>query len=288
MLRFSVTFGLALLALSTGAAHAGCAYPSTNPDLMRTVAMSDVIAEGSIALSPEQLAALHGKDAWMDVPFAMARGLKGSATDTVNIRFYPATDQAPTLSDLELAAGHRVIVYLHRLSVAGPEGLYFAAAEDSLKPAPEALMTGAEIARQDAVVKAWSVDPAQPYYAEVKTLLDKLAAIRPGDNDAAERQSRIFAMLMALGADAVPAIVAQMDDRRSLAAPAITLDNGSPENDFATRNYTPKAVVDALDAVLYRMTGEFGTIYNGGSDAERDSAVRAWRVYAHDLRCGAT
>ncbi len=286
MLRFSLRFGITFLALVAGAAHAGCDNPPADADLMRTVAMSDVVAEGSIALSPDQLAALHGKDAWTDLPFAVARMLKGPAADTVNIRFYPMTEQAPTLSDVELAAGHRVIVYLHRLSVAGPEGLYFAAGEDSLKPAPEALVTGAEIARQDAVLKAWKTDSGLPHFAEVKALLDRLTAIAHDDKDAADKQQAVFAELEALGAGAVPAMIAQMDDRRPLAFAQMSLRN-PPGAAEAVRYYRPGTVVEALDAVLNQITGEFGTIYNGGSDAERDSAVAAWRVYAHDRACGA-
>ncbi|WP_443749811.1 hypothetical protein [Asticcacaulis solisilvae] len=274
------------LTFAAGAAHAGCAFPPADPDLMRTVAMSDVVVEGSIALSPDQLTGLHGKDAWTGVPFAVTRTLKGPAADTVTVQFYPVTDQAPALSDLELAAGHRVIVYLHRLSVAGPGGLYFAAGAGSLKPAPEALATGAEIARQDAVLKNWTADAGLPHFAEVKALLAQLTAIHGTGDAVIDQQQAIFETLEALGPDAVPAIVAQMDDRRPLAAPVISLKNLSPGAFEATRHYGPKTVVEALDAVLNQITGEFGTIYNGGSDAERDSAVAAWRVYAHDRMCG--
>jgi len=285
----SLKLGSALLtlALTAGAAHAGCTYPPTGPDLMRTVAQSDVVAEGSIALTPEQLSALRGKTDWVDLPFAVTRTLKGPAADTVMIRFYPATEYAPALPDLELAAGHRVVVYLHRLEQAGPPGLYFAAGEGSLRPASESLMANAEIGRQDAILKAWALDTALPHYAEVKALLDKLAAIPPTDAGAAGKQAQVLAVLQALGPDAVPALVAQMDDRRPLAAQSVTVDSPTPENHYAVRTYTPKTIVDALDAELNQITGEFGTIYNGGSDAERDSAVRAWRVFAHDLTCGA-
>lgn len=286
-MRNAITAALtAVLVLTAGAAHAGCAFPPAGPDLMRTVAQSDVVVEGSIALTPEQLSGLRGKTEWVDIPFAVTRTLKGAATDTVSIRFYPATEFAPALPDLELAAGHRVVVYLHRLAEAGPPGLYFAAGEGSMRPASESLMANAEIGRQDAILKAWAPDASLPHYAEVKAQLDRLAAIPPTDTGAAEKQQAIFAQLEALGPNAAPAIVAQMDDRRPLAVPAISLKNNAPDAFEASRHYGPKTVVDALDAELNQITGEFGTIYNGGSDAERDSAVRAWRVYAHDQMCG--
>ena len=286
-MRVMLTLAAAAMALTASAAHAGCAFPPAGPDLMRTVAQSDVVVEGSIAMTPEQLTALRGKTEWIDVPFAVTRTLKGPAADTVMIRFYPATEYAPALPDLELAAGHRVVVYLHRLMQAGPPGLYFAAGEASLRPASESLTANAEIGRQDAILKAWKADTGLPHYPEVKTQLDRLAAIPPTDAGAAEKQQAIFTQLEALGPIAVPAIIAQMDDRRPLAAPSVTVRSPTPESDHGVRDYTPKAIVDALDAELNQMTGEFGTIYNGGSDAERDSAVRAWRVYAHDLSCGA-
>ncbi len=284
MLPFSLKLGSAILALAltSGAAYAGCAYPPAGPDLMRTVAQSDVVAEGSIALTPEQLTALRGKAEWTDVPFAVTRTLKGQVAGTAMIRFYPATEYAPALPDLELAAGHRVVVYLHRLSEAGPPGLYFAAGEGSLRPASEGLMANAEIGRQNAILKAWAPDTGLPLYDEVKALLDKLAAIPPTDAHAAENQTVVLTFLHAMGPQAVPAIVAQMDDRRPLAAQSVTVQ---AEGDRGARVYKPKAIVDALDAELNQITGEFGTIYNGGSDTERDSAVRAWRVYAHDQAC---
>ncbi len=286
-MRAILMAAVAALALTASPALAGCAFPPAGLDLMRTVAQSDVVVEGSIALTPEQLTALRGKTEWVDVPFAVTRTLKGPAADTVNIRFYPATDYAPALSDLELAAGHRVVVYLHRLAEAGPPGLYFAAGEGSMRSASEGLMANAEIGRQDAILKAWAPDTSLPHFAEVKVLLAQLTAVSRDDKAAADKQQAVFAQLEALGEDAVPAIVAQMDDRRPLAQPAMSLKNQSPQAFEATRHYSPKTVVDAIDAELNQITGEFGTVYNGGSDTERDSAVKAWRVYAHDRMCGA-
>jgi hypothetical protein len=147
-------------------------------------------------------------------------------------------------------------------------------------------MANAEIGRQDAILKAWAPDASLPHAAEVKALLDKLAAVPPADPRAAYKQTEVLAVLQALGPTAVPAIVSQMDDRRPLAAQSVEVQNPTPENDYGVRDYSPKTIVDALDAELNQITGEFGTIYNGGSDAERDSAVKAWRVYAHDLTCG--
>ena len=53
-----------------------------------------------------------------------------------------------------------------------------------------------------------------------------------------------------LGKGAVPAIIAQMDDRLSLAFREIALQNHIPDAGESLRRYGPELVVDALDAIL--------------------------------------
>ena len=123
----------------------------------------------------------------------------------------------------------------------------------------------------------------QPSQAAIKTdvrkLIEQIAAL-PRDNRSAERQQALFDQLIAKGPDAVPTIIALMDDRRRLAVPAISLVNKSPDAFEGMRHYGPELMVDALAAVLNQITGEhFGFIYNGASDAERRATVTAWRKY---------
>jgi hypothetical protein len=93
-------------------------------------------------------------------------------------------------------------------------------------------------------------------------------------------EQQAFKDLEALGCPAVPAIVGKMDDRRVLPDPNITLDNNYPEAFDEKRSYEPKAVVDALAAILGQITGqEFGHIYNGASEAERKKTIEEWRGY---------
>jgi hypothetical protein len=93
-------------------------------------------------------------------------------------------------------------------------------------------------------------------------------------------EQKAFSDLEALGCLAVPAIIARMDDRRSLPDPSIALRNKSPDAFEWKRFYGPSQVVDALAAILNQITGQdFGSIYNGASEAERTSTVRGWRNF---------
>jgi hypothetical protein len=93
-------------------------------------------------------------------------------------------------------------------------------------------------------------------------------------------EHKAFSDLEALGCSAVPAIVKQMDDRRVLPDPSISLVNKSPNPFEGLRHYGPEKVVDALAAILNQLTGQdFGFIYNGATDVERDKAVHGWREY---------
>jgi hypothetical protein len=97
-------------------------------------------------------------------------------------------------------------------------------------------------------------------------------------NKLTERQA--FHDLEALGCAGVPAIIGQMDDRRSLPDPNISLSNNYPEAFEETRSYEPKVVVDALAAILSQITGQdFGFIYNGASEPERKKTIQGWRGF---------
>ncbi len=84
----------------------------------------------------------------------------------------------------------------------------------------------------------------------------------------------------------MPAIVAQMDERRPLLSPQIRLRTATDAFE-PYRYYGPKLVVDGLDAILNQITGEGGAkLSHGGSERERLAAVAGWRVYVLDRRCG--
>jgi hypothetical protein len=95
-----------------------------------------------------------------------------------------------------------------------------------------------------------------------------------------DTEQKAFADLEALGCTAVPAIIARMDDRRSLPDRQISLRNKSPQAFEATRYYGPEQVVDALAAILNQVTGQdFGFIFNGATDKERSKTVEGWRGF---------
>ena len=123
----------------------------------------------------------------------------------------------------------------------------------------------------------------------VKQIIAELAALGSSDLDRSSKvaeQQRLFGELEDLGPSAVPAIIAQMDDRRPLAVAQISLQNRSPNAFEAVRHYGPEQIVDALDAILNQITGEsFGFIVNGGTETERSNSVAGWRTYAAKLHC---
>src|SRR5271169_5281254 len=97
-------------------------------------------------------------------------------------------------------------------------------------------------------------------------------------NKSTERQA--FHDLEALGCAGVPAIIGQMDDRRTLPDPNISFSNNYPEAFEETRSYEPKVVVDALAAILSQITGQdFGIIYNGASEPQRKKTIQGWRDF---------
>ena len=93
-------------------------------------------------------------------------------------------------------------------------------------------------------------------------------------------EQQAFHDLEALGCAGVPAMIGQMDDRRTLPDPNITLSNNYPEAFDERRSYEPKVVVDALAAILSQITGQdFGFIYNGASEPQRKKTIQGWRGY---------
>ena len=131
---------------------------------------------------------------------------------------------------------------------------------------------------------------APAHSAEVKQIITELAGLTTTDLDSSTivtGQQRLFAQLERLGPEAVPAIIEQMDDRRSLAVPQISLENRYPGAFEGVRHYGPKLIVDALDAILPQITGYSGLvpIVNGGSELERQLAVHGWRTYAANPGC---
>jgi hypothetical protein len=112
--------------------------------------------------------------------------------------------------------------------------------------------------------------------------IDKNVAVLIERMSAQKTEQQAFTDLESLGCPAVPAIIERMDDRRKLPDPRISLRNKSPDAFEGLRHYGPEKIVDALAAILNQITGrDFGFIYNGATDVERDKTVRGWRDFLH-------
>ncbi|HEX8802472.1 MAG TPA: carboxypeptidase-like regulatory domain-containing protein [Terriglobales bacterium] len=99
-------------------------------------------------------------------------------------------------------------------------------------------------------------------------------------------EQQAFTDLESLGCPAVPAIIKHMDDRRKLPDPHIERIN--PPGAFeGLAHYGPEKIVDALALILANTTGQqFGWIYNGATDTERDQAVHDWREFLQYMNVG--
>lgn len=282
-------FGLAAFADYPAAADVRQEMPSaatcpTNPSIAKLVAESDVIvvATPNVPVTAIQSAMQEDAPDYIDVPLSGASSLKGvNAGSNLTLKIYPKnTTYAPSPEALVEQTGKPTLLFLTRVDQ-GPVGVYLTNSLDALQDASSARVDAvrAEVHRQEALSRGSPANGSQPYFKEVRDLLSGLPQATP------ERQEEVFRKLEALGAAGVPAIVAQMDDRRPLAVPQITLVNHSPNAFEGLRHYGPSVVVDALDAILNQITGFGGFVVNGGSERERQAAVAAWRVYAADIRC---
>lgn len=129
------------------------------------------------------------------------------------------------------------------------------------------------------IMAATSSKPADPMDARVAALIEKMVHH--------ESEQQAFKDLEALGCASVPAIIARMDDRRTLPENYIALKNNSPGAFEAIRQYGPEKVVDALAAILNQLTGQhFGFIYNGATDKQRAETVAAWRKFLRNTPRG--
>lgn len=257
---------------------------SVDPQLTSLIAASDVVLLGRMDVPTQRLdeEAHKPRPDYLDIPVESDGVLKGSA-DISMVRFLPhVTAYSPSPEAVFALSGAPALLFLTRVDE-GPIGLYFAGySPKALAPATEQSIAAArsEIARQEAIASTWVPNRSLPHYNEVKALISRLG--RVSDN----AQQHVFDQLISLGTNAVPAIIAQMDDRRALRTTEISLRNLSPDAFEGVRHYGPDQVVDGLDAVLNQITGaSFGAIFNGGSDRERDAAVAGWRVYGADLNC---
>lgn len=274
--RHSLMLAIAGLSLLARPAAAQC---PTDRALASLVAASDRIVVGRLEVSPELAERIRTqRPGYHDVPVAVSQVIRGPASPRLTLRFF-SDDAADHPSKDAILAGGTASATLFLTEADG--NLYFAGTTPTaLRPATSAAAAASEAEREDGLLKRWRPDRSLPQYRAVHDLVDRLGTV------SGPAQQRVFDRLMALGKPAVPAIIAQMDDRRPLLDQSISLKNTSPDAFEAARLYGPELVIDGLDAILDEITGSgLGSIYNGGTDAARAAAVARWRVYAMDLAC---
>jgi len=292
---FAGCFAAAAVTLQAVSASAAvCAGKPADPALALLFMESNVVATGTLRVAKGEVTKAfdEGQGGYIDLRIDGVVSIAGKIPPRILVKVY--AERVPygvPPEQVERLAGKPVLVFLRGLD-GDP---YFFANEEALQPATQEAIEAAKVERdrQWRILKAWRADPSLPHYDEVRSLVSDLAAIpkpaRDDDNarDAVrDRQREIFAELEGLGMAAVPAIVAQLDDRRPLSFPEISLVNHAPDAFEGIRHYGPDQIVDALAAILNQIAGpSFESIYNGGSEADRRSAVYAWRIYADDLLC---
>lgn len=275
----------AMVASACAAAEPAAPACPADAGLARLVAGSDMILIGRMDVPRQRLTeeARKAPPGYIDIAVATERTMKGAAIARPTIRFYPVDAfYKPSNKAILSLSGVSALLFLTQVDQ-GPAGLYFAGnSPRALMPATQEMVdsVAGEAARQARIIETWQREDSPPLSSEVHALIARLGTVEGAD------QQRIFDRLEAMGDAAVPAIIAQMDDRRPLMTQAISLANRSPDAFEAMRHYGPELVVDGLDAILNQITGEGdGSIVNGGSDRQRDAAVAGWRVLAHDLHC---
>lgn len=281
----TVVFGLGVAPTTSNRAPISSRLCPSDAKLATLLAGSDIVLIGKMDVPKQRLAEEARKPSpeYLDIPVLVESVVKGGSMSSATVRFYPQ-DAAykPSNGAMLGLAGEPAILFLTRVDD-GPVGLYFAGhTPDALKRATDLTVAAArtETSRQAQIVASWRANTTLPHFAEVRALIARLGQV------SGDQQQRVFDRLVALGEPAVPAIIAQMDERRSLRTHAISLVNHAPDAFEGIRQYGPEQVVEGLDAVLNQITGEsFGSIVNGGSNRQRDATVAGWRVYAADLAC---
>ncbi len=262
-----------------------CPPPAADPALSVHLLQSRVVVVGVPEADAQKLAAEAAKDRpdYLAIPVKVAEVIKGEAPTTLSVMHY-ARDVAylPTNAALSAHSGQNSLMFLVESSSATGQSQFYFGRPDSLGDArPEAVVAlKSELARQGNILKSWSRDQNLPHYREVGALIGSLASIKAGPG-ARDAQQAIFQQIEALGEASVPAIVAQLDDRRALAEQQISLVNHSTNAFEGVRHYVVYSIGDALTAILNQITGAYFDSYNRLTDA----SLAGWRIYATDLVC---
>ncbi len=249
----------------------------------RLVAKSVLIVDGTmdVPVAAVQKAEQSGEHEYVVVKVAVSKILKGTPeSQDFNFRYYTDTEQYGGVSRQKIIPlnGKSAIVFLQNV-----RGKYYLAvyATEAMQSASAAL---ADRVRKEADIQEKLIRESDSYAAghvlpkesEVLSLVELMVDKRtdPGTAQA------VYEAVIALGKEAVPAIIKYMDDRRKLNIPKITLVPWWPDAHEGLVHYGPETVTDVLSVALMALTNQDLTaIYNGGTELERAQAVRIWKIY---------
>lgn len=247
------------------------------------VAKSRFIIAGTFQVDTNKLKEIiETESGYLNFTLSIDSVLKGELqTKELNIAKYifSKKDKSHRSNDssLFLLNGKKTIVFLIE-SPASTESLFMlgnidnsltSKTEDTIKVITNEVKQQQEITDDKTF---FSICPNDKNSARVKRLI--------ADMHNGAKANDAYIELEKMGFDAVPSMICQMDDRRELAQKHISLENKNPKAWEAYRHYSPKVVVDVLEAILNQITGQsFGFIENGGTEEERANTVRGWRTY---------
>jgi hypothetical protein len=247
------------------------------------VAKSVLIVEGTLDVPVEaiQKAEQNGDHGYVEVKVAVSKTLKGKLeSQDFNFRYYTDTEQYGGVSRNIIISlnGQAVTLFLQKVR----ENYYLAAyALETVQSANAAL---ADRVRKEAAIQekliqasdAYASGNVLPKESELQSLIELMIDKR---TDPATAQA-VYEAMIALGKEAVPTIIKYMDDRRKLNIPKITLPPWWPDAHEGLVHYGPETVTDVMSVALMALTNEDLTaIYNGGTELERQQAVRIWKIY---------
>lgn len=239
------------------------------------VAHSSLIIDGVLTVPTLEIDAAErtAKHKYITINATIREVLKGASLESnVAIEHYTnSSDYGVSNEHLENFSEVPVIAFLQE-----SEEKYFfinSGNEGLISSTPERRRElQSEISRQIYILENWSPNPSVPHYRKVLSLIEQI--------ETNKNKSAAFRQLESLGAEAVPAMIAQMDNRSPIPNTTLALKNLASDAFEGYRQYGPETVVDAIAAILNQITGEsFGFIYNGGSEDERRHTVNAWRIY---------
>ena len=271
-----------------GVGAAGSEIPKHDM-LWERVASSHLILTGKMSVPVETLRAEQGyeKGTYVDIPIAVEENLKGDYTDqTIKLRYYTKSHIYKGMSPDDLIAlnGKQVLLFIIQVDDPSKKEYYFlnATNKSCLEYTPELMgEIRKEIQRQDTILKDYPHWVVRENSSMKRTVKKQIAKVLKEPDQASE----ITNQLIALGQEALPSLVRQMENFRPLQIKDLMLPNRSPNAFEAFAHYKPKAVVDLVSTIATAVAGKgFGHLYNGGSDRERWAVINAWRIYLYEMQ----